>query len=82
MVSAAPGSDLWLVTWGADGHLYTSQGDGGGFGGTNSKGSVSVGFARIDGPPENYVGVNIKWGAMPRVRCPFRARARRAGLSL
>ena len=32
--TAAPGSDLWPVTWAADGHLYTAWGDGGGFGGT------------------------------------------------
>ena len=33
--TAAPGSDLWPVTWGPDGHLYTAWGDGGGFGGTS-----------------------------------------------
>ena len=60
--SAAPGSDLWPVTWGPDGHIYTSWGDGGGFGGTNSDGRVSMGFARIEGPPEDYVAVNVNGG--------------------
>ena len=26
--TAAPGSDLWPVTWGPDGHLYVAWGDG------------------------------------------------------
>lgn len=60
--SAAPGSDLWPVTWGPDGHIYTSWGDGGGFGGTNSKGRVSMGFARIEGPPKKYIAVNVNGG--------------------
>ncbi len=60
--SAAPGSDLWPVTWGPDGHIYTSWGDGGGFGGTNSDGRVSMGFACIEGPPEDYIAVNINGG--------------------
>jgi hypothetical protein len=29
--SAGTGSDLWPVTWGPDGHVYTAWGDGGGF---------------------------------------------------
>jgi len=62
LATAVPGSDLWPVTWGPDGHIYTSWGDGGGFGGSNSKGRVSMGFARIEGPPENYVAVNINGG--------------------
>jgi hypothetical protein len=60
-VRKAPGSDLWPVTWGADDHLFTSWGDGGGFGGTNSNGRVSLGFARMEGPPYNFKAVNI-WG--------------------
>ncbi|MCP4427736.1 MAG: DUF4185 domain-containing protein, partial [Chloroflexi bacterium] len=60
-VQAAPGSDLWPTTWAADGNIYSSWGDGGGFGGSNSDGRVPLGFARIEGPPENYVGVNV-WG--------------------
>ena len=60
-VRKAPGSDLWPVTWGADGHLYTSWGDGGGFDGTNDMGRVSLGFAKIEGSPEDFNPVNI-WG--------------------
>jgi hypothetical protein len=60
-VRLAPGSDLWPVTWMDDGHLYTSWGDGGGFGGTNTDGRVSLGFARMEGTPENLLAVNV-WG--------------------
>src|SRR6516162_5671567 len=52
--TAAPGSDLWPTTWGPDGHLYAAWGDGGGFGGTDSDGRVSMGFARIEGGPEKF----------------------------
>lgn len=60
--TAAPGSDLWPVTWGADGDLYAAWGDGGGFGGTDSDGRVAMGFARIAGPPERFVGTNLNGG--------------------
>lgn len=61
MVRRAPGSDLWPVTWAADGHLYASWGDGGGFGGTNENGRVSLGFVRIEGEPDALTGTNV-WG--------------------
>jgi hypothetical protein len=57
----APGSDLWPVTWGTDGNIYTSWGDGGGFGGNNNLGRVSLGFARIEGDPTNMNPHNV-WG--------------------
>jgi hypothetical protein len=57
----APGSDLWPMTWAADDNLYTAWGDGGGFGGTNSDGRASLGFARIAGTPERLQAVNV-WG--------------------
>lgn len=60
-VRLAPGSDLWPLTWAADDNLYTSFGDGGGFGGTNSEGRASLGFARIEGSPDRFQGINI-WG--------------------
>lgn len=63
--TAAPGSDLWPVTWGPDGHLYTAWGDGGGFGGSNSDGRVSMGFARIEGTPEAWRGINLNGGKDP-----------------
>ncbi len=58
---AAPGSDNWPVTWADDGHQYTAWGDGGGFGGTNSQGRVSLGVARIEGPWDDHQGHNV-WG--------------------
>jgi Domain of unknown function (DUF4185) len=58
---AAPGSDNWQLAWADDDHLYGAWGDGGGFGGTNSDGRVSIGVARIEGPWNNYKGINV-WG--------------------
>ena len=58
----APGSDLWPVTWAGDDNLYTSWGDGGGFGGTDSDGRVSLGVGRIGGSPPSITGVNIYGG--------------------
>lgn len=45
------GSDLWPVTWGKDGKVYTFFGDGGGFGGDNYRGRSSFGIATMTGPP-------------------------------
>jgi len=77
---AAPGSDLWPVTWGADGHVYTAWGDGGGFGGTNSDGRSSMGFARIEGPPERFKGVNINGGKNPLHPASFPKRGKTGGI--
>ena len=57
----AIGSDNWQLTWADDDHLYGAWGDGGGFGGTNSDGRVSLGFARVEGDWTSYKGVNL-WG--------------------
>jgi hypothetical protein len=57
----APGSDNWPTTWAADDNLYASWGDGGGFGGTNTDGRSNLGYARITGDWNNYVGHNV-WG--------------------
>jgi hypothetical protein len=57
----AVGSDNWQLTWADDGHQYAPWGDGGGFGGTNSDGRVSLGVARIEGSWDNYRGFNV-WG--------------------
>lgn len=59
----ASGSDNWPVTWADDGHLYTAWGDGGGFGGTNQTGRVSLGVARIEGDADDYRPVNL-WGGV------------------
>ncbi|WP_437201242.1 DUF4185 domain-containing protein [Planctomicrobium sp. SH664] len=60
------GSDLWPITWAADGELYTTYGDGAGFnvlnvGESNGKDRVSVGVSRITGGPDDYRAVNV-WG--------------------
>lgn len=67
----AHGSDIWPLTWAADGNLYGAWGDGGGFDGdSDGIGRVSLGFARISGTPVagdtgSYAGKNV-WGAAPR----------------
>ena len=78
--TAAPGSDLWPVTWGADGNLYAAWGDGGGFGGTNSDGRVSMGFARIEGPPGSYVGVNVNGGKNSEHPASFPRKGKTGGM--
>ena len=60
-VRLAPGSDNWPITWAQDDNQYAAWGDGGGFGGTNSDGRVSLGVARIEGPADHYRGYNV-WG--------------------
>lgn len=57
----APGSDNWQLTWADDGHQYAPWGDGGGFGGTNSDGRVSLGVGRVEGTWDDYRGYNV-WG--------------------
>src|SRR5689334_843462 len=61
LMRLAPGSDLWPITWASDDNLYASWGDGGGFGGTNGDGRVSLGFARIVGMPPDFKTINV-WG--------------------
>lgn len=61
IISLAPGSDNWAVTWGKDGSQYVTWGDGGGFGGDNAKGRVSLGVGQISGPPDDMQVRNI-WG--------------------
>ncbi|MGH7996654.1 MAG: hypothetical protein ACREFX_09920 [Opitutaceae bacterium] len=51
------------MTWADDGSLYSSWGDGGGFGGSDSLGRVSLGFARIEGGPRRCSGDNV-WGGL------------------
>jgi hypothetical protein len=59
----AIGSDNWPITWAADDHQYTSWGDGGGFGGSNQDGRVSLGVGRIEGSWDNYRSYNV-WGGL------------------
>ncbi|MBI5525908.1 MAG: DUF4185 domain-containing protein [Deltaproteobacteria bacterium] len=62
-VSQAPGSDNWPVTWADDDHQYAAWGDGGGFGGDDANGRVSLGVARIEGSADGYQGRNV-WGGV------------------
>lgn len=67
----APGSDIFPMTWAADGHLYTAWGDGGGFGGTNQLGRVLLGVARVEGGKRDYKGVNLAGGVNAPNPAPF-----------
>jgi hypothetical protein len=78
--TAAPGSDLWPTSWGPDGHIYTSWGDGGGFSGTNSDGRVSMGFARIEGPPERFSGINVNGGKGAEHPASFPSQGKTGGI--
>jgi hypothetical protein len=59
IVRKAFDSDNWPITWGDDDQLYTSYGDGHGFE-PLIKPKLSIGFARIDGGPTNFQGINIR----------------------
>jgi Domain of unknown function (DUF4185) len=70
----AQGSDNWPVTWGDNDHQYTSWGDGGGFGGTNRDGRVSLGVARVEGTAGGYQGFqgfNVWGGKDPENEATF-----------
>ncbi len=59
IVRKAKGGDNWPLTWADDGHLYTAYGDGNGFEpGIPEK--LSLGFARVEGSPADFVGINIR----------------------
>ena len=77
--TAAVGSDLWPVTWGPDGHLYTAWGDGGGFGGSDTDGRVSMGFARIEKGPEDFRGRNVNGGKSPEHSASFPKKGKTGG---
>jgi hypothetical protein len=70
-IRLAPGSDNWPITWADDDNQYSAWGDGGGFGGTNSDGRVSLGFARIEGPKGGYTGYNVWGGKNPEHPATF-----------
>ena len=59
IVRQALGSDNWPLTWADDNDLYTCYGDGAGFE-PGTGGKLSLGFARIAGPPEDFRGVNLR----------------------
>ena len=57
----AKGSDNWPITWADDDSLYTAYGDGYGFKPKISE-KLSMGFARIAGTAEDFLGENIRSG--------------------
>lgn len=69
------GSDNWPITWSDDDHQYTAWGDGGGFGGSNSKGRVSLGVARVEGPVDGYTGFNVWGGLKPENPAQFEGKS-------
>lgn len=79
--AAAPGSDLWPVTWGSDDQLYTAWGDGGGFGGSDTDGRVAMGFARIEGGPEDWRAINVNGGRNAEHPASFPKKGKTAGLA-
>ncbi len=71
----AKGSDNFPITWADDDHQYTSWGDGGGFGGTNKEGRVSLGVARIEGSKKDYRGFNVFGGKSPETKATFEGKS-------
>jgi hypothetical protein len=59
IVRQARGGDNWPLTWADDGHLYTAYGDGNGFE-PQTREKLSLGFARVEGGPNDFKGVNIR----------------------
>jgi CubicO group peptidase (beta-lactamase class C family) len=54
----AKGSDRFPITWADDDAQYTAWGDGNGFNRTEKK--LSLGFARVTGSPEDFVGTDVR----------------------
>jgi hypothetical protein len=79
--SAAEGSDLWYATWCADDHLYASFGDGFRFDNCDQSGPhrASLGIARTEGKPPNWVGRNV-WGGVDAVSRQETVRGKASGI--
>jgi hypothetical protein len=58
IIRKAKGSDNWPLTWADDDHQYTAYGDGWGFEPFVPK-KLGLGFARVEGDPPDFKGVNI-----------------------
>jgi CubicO group peptidase (beta-lactamase class C family) len=58
IIRKARGSDNWPLTWADDDQQYTAYGDGRGFEPFVSK-KLGLGFARIEGKPPRFQGINI-----------------------
>jgi CubicO group peptidase (beta-lactamase class C family) len=59
IIRKAKGGDNWPITWADDGYLYTAYGDGNGFEPAIPE-KLSLGFARVEGGPAGFAGVNIR----------------------
>jgi hypothetical protein len=59
IVRRAEDSDNWPLTWGDDDLMYTAYGDGTGFDPKVPE-KLSLGFARIEGGPDDPKGTNIR----------------------
>ncbi len=59
VIRKAKGGDNWPITWADDGSLYSTYGDGWGFK-PHVDEKLSLGLVRIDGGPDNFVGVNLR----------------------
>ena len=59
IVRRARGSDTWPMTWADDDAQYTAYGDGRGFEPFVPE-KLSLGFARVVGPPEASPGLNVR----------------------
>jgi hypothetical protein len=59
IVRQAIDSDNWPITWADDGEQYTSYGDGWGFDPRTQR-KLSLGLARVVGPPEAFQGTNLR----------------------
>ena len=53
------GSDNWPITWADDDNLYTAYGDGYGFDPIVPQ-KLGLGFARVTGGPNDFIGENIR----------------------
>ncbi len=78
----ALGSDNWPLTWSDDDHQYAMWGDGGGFGGSDSKGRASFGVARIEGDHDNYRGVNRYGGINAECESTIQGKSHGAPISI
>lgn len=59
VIRRARGSDNWPLTWADDDNLYTAYGDGRGFEPLIDE-KLSLGLARISGPPDKFTAVNLR----------------------
>ncbi len=63
IVRKARGGDNWPLTWADDDQMYTAHGDGKGFEPFVDV-KLSLGLSKVSGPPDNFVGVNLRAPAL------------------